>query len=130
MKFSVHAALAVCALLSSYELFSAEPTVSGSVGAEPKPVPPSTTTSQPLTFRTGCYTNVRDCAGQAIFGPFPEAKACVLWKNDGQGGFKNFTLNANQSVGEFVGYNDTNACNPLPQGTPKFGQRWYCWVHP
>jgi hypothetical protein len=79
-----------------------------------------TATSASLAAIT-CFTNQPNCAGKAKFEAGNIALACVIWKNDGNGGFTNFTQSAHQVTWYIVGYNDTFQCNAIQNGTPKFG---------
>ena len=76
-----------------------------------------------------CNTGQIGCHGKAVWGAFPTAQACRIWKNDGQSGFTNFTLNSGQTVIYLVGYRDSTACRDIKYGPPVYeGQRYWILV--
>lgn len=132
MKINHALALSITAVFAlSYPAFSADedsmpPPSESSEQAAPSAVPDSGAIK---SFRTNCYTDVRDCAGVTKIGPTNIDIGCTIWWNDGAAGLTNFTLRAGSSASYNVRFNDTGACIALQYAPPKYENgRWYLWV--
>lgn len=123
---------AIFSMLLSHAVIAADEAtpVAPNTGIEPKAAPKSKLNAKAIKpMRTGCWTNVRDCAGSTTYGPFQEDMGCAVWWNDGAGGVRNFTLRAGQTETENVRFNDTGACVAIRSAPPNYNNgRFYLWV--
>jgi hypothetical protein len=99
-------------------------------GVERKPAPNSNSQRvEPL--RTGCYTNVTDCAGLSTFrNTTTRDVGCTIWWNNGTGGRSNWTYKPGETHTVRVRYNDTSSCVYIENAPPDSRiQRYYVWVN-
>lgn len=79
-------------------------------------------------MRTHCYTNVRDCSGQARFFAGSSDWSCTIFWNNGANGHSNFTLRRGQTAYYNVRYYDTAACVNGLNGGSETATRYWIWV--